>query len=79
LASGAAAHLDGSRNSRDINAKRRGLIGGRAGPEHRFDQEDTTMNASTAAPKAHSFTAALCGFVGSTVATTMVLVLISGF
>lgn len=30
------------------------------------------------APRAHSFTAALCGFVGSTLATTMVLVLLSG-
>ena len=37
------------------------------------------MNATrTIAPRAHSFTAALCGFVGSTVATTMVLVLLSG-
>lgn len=33
----------------------------------------------TQAPvRAHSFTAALCGFLGSTVATTMVLLLISG-
>lgn len=36
---------------------------------------DTTR---TEAPRAHSFTAALCGFVGSTLATTMVLVLLSG-
>lgn len=34
--------------------------------------------APKAAEKAHSFTAALCGFVGSTVATTMVLLLLSG-
>lgn len=34
--------------------------------------------APAAAEPARSFTAALCGFLGSTVATTMVLVLISG-
>ena len=43
-----------------------------------FSRNTTMDTIRFDAPKAHSFTAALCGFVGSTLATTMVLVLLSG-
>ncbi|GJE01400.1 hypothetical protein [Methylobacterium isbiliense] len=38
---------------------------------------ETAARTDAALPGAHSFTAALCGFLGSTAATTVVMVLLS--
>ncbi|MGY2050334.1 hypothetical protein [Methylobacterium sp. JK268] len=40
---------------------------------------ETAPRVDAAVPGAHSFAAALCGFLGSTAATTVVMVLLSTF